>query len=64
MISSSSTGQIVSYTFRLMTLKPGDIIFTGTPEGVILDCPQDRQVWLKAGDQIACRADELRFELV
>ena len=67
MISSSSTGQIVSYTFRLMTLKPGDIIFTGTPEGVILDCPQDRQVWLKAGDQIACRVEklgELRFELV
>ena len=62
-----STGQIVSYTFRLMTLKPGDIIFTGTPEGVILGYPKDRQVWLKAGDQIACRVEklgELRFELV
>jgi 2-keto-4-pentenoate hydratase/2-oxohepta-3-ene-1,7-dioic acid hydratase in catechol pathway len=29
--------------------------------------PKDRQVWLKAGDQIACRVEklgELRFELV
>lgn len=62
-----STGKSVSYTFRLMTLKPGDIIFIGTPEGVILGYPKDRQVWLKAGDQIACRVEklgELRFELV
>jgi len=27
--------QLVSYVSRYMTLKPGDIIFTGTPEGVI-----------------------------
>ena len=30
----------------------------------ILGYPKDRQVWLKAGDQIACRVGELRFELV
>ena len=57
----------MSYTFRLMTLKPGDIIFTGTPEGVILGYAKDRQVWLKSGDKIACRVEtlgELRFELV
>jgi 2-keto-4-pentenoate hydratase/2-oxohepta-3-ene-1,7-dioic acid hydratase in catechol pathway len=57
----------VSYTFRLMTLKPDDIMFTGTPEGVILGYPKDRQVWLKAGDKIACRVEklgELRFELL
>jgi len=62
-----STAQIVSYISRHMTLKPGDIIFTGTPEGVILGFPKDKQVWLKAGDEIACSVEklgELRFELI
>ena len=61
-----NTAQIV-YISRYITLKPGDIIFTGTPEGVILGYPKDRQVWLKAGDKIACSVEklgELRFELV
>jgi 2-keto-4-pentenoate hydratase/2-oxohepta-3-ene-1,7-dioic acid hydratase in catechol pathway len=61
-----STAQIVSYISRHMTLKPGDIIFTGTPEGVILGYPKERQVWLKAGDEISCSVEnlgELRFEL-
>ena len=35
-------------------LRPGDIIFTGTPEGVIQGKPKDKQVWLKPGDKIAC----------
>jgi 2-keto-4-pentenoate hydratase/2-oxohepta-3-ene-1,7-dioic acid hydratase in catechol pathway len=50
-----------------MTLKPGDIIFTGTPEGVILGYPKEKQVWLKAGDKLACSVEklgELRFELI
>ena len=62
-----NAAQIVSYISRLMTLKPGDIIFTGTPEGVILGYPKDRQIWLKAGDKIACSVEklgDLRFELV
>ena len=62
-----NTAQIVSYISRYITLKPGDIIFTGTPEGVILGYPKDGQVWLKAGDKIACSVEklgELRFELV
>ena len=61
-----NTAQIVSYVSQLMTLQPGDIIFTGTPEGVILGYPKDKQVWLKAGDQIACSVQnlgELKFEL-
>jgi 2-keto-4-pentenoate hydratase/2-oxohepta-3-ene-1,7-dioic acid hydratase in catechol pathway len=41
---------IVSYISQHFTLEPGDIIFTGTPEGVILGYPQEEQVWLKAGD--------------
>jgi 2-keto-4-pentenoate hydratase/2-oxohepta-3-ene-1,7-dioic acid hydratase in catechol pathway len=62
-----NTAHVVSYISRHMTLKPGDIIFTGTPEGVILGYPKEKQVWLKAGDKIACRVEklgELRFELV
>ncbi len=59
--------QLISYTAARMTLRPGDIIFTGTPEGVILGRPKDQQVWLKAGYKIACsveRLGELKFELV
>ena len=62
-----NTAQMVSYISRHMTLKPGDIIFTGTPEGVIMGCPRDKQVWLKAGDKISCRVEklgELKFELI
>jgi len=44
--------QIVSYTSKLMTLQPGDIIYTGTPEGVISGYPKDKQVWLKPGDRL------------
>ncbi len=62
-----SSRQLVSYISRYVTLRPGDIIFTGTPEGVILGRPKDKQVWLKAGDKIACSLEklgELKFELV
>ena len=44
--------QVVAYTSRHWALEPGDIIFTGTPHGVIGGKPKDQQVWLKAGDQI------------
>jgi 2-keto-4-pentenoate hydratase/2-oxohepta-3-ene-1,7-dioic acid hydratase in catechol pathway len=59
--------QMVSYISRYITLRPGDIIFTGTPEGVIQGKPKDQQVWLKPGDKIACSLEklgELTFELV
>ncbi len=41
---------IVSYLSKHLTLKAGDIIFTGTPKGVILGQPKNEQVWLKKGD--------------
>jgi 2-keto-4-pentenoate hydratase/2-oxohepta-3-ene-1,7-dioic acid hydratase in catechol pathway len=44
--------KVVSYTSRLFALEPGDIIFTGTPSGVIIGMPKDKQVWLKAGDRV------------
>jgi 2-keto-4-pentenoate hydratase/2-oxohepta-3-ene-1,7-dioic acid hydratase in catechol pathway len=62
----AGTKHIISYVSRHITLRPGDIIFTGTPEGVIQGKPKDKQVWLKAGDKIACSVEklgELKFEL-
>lgn len=61
-----SCAQIIAYASSIFTLKPGDLISTGTPEGVILGKPEAQQVWLKAGDKIACSVEklgELRFEL-
>jgi 2-keto-4-pentenoate hydratase/2-oxohepta-3-ene-1,7-dioic acid hydratase in catechol pathway len=58
--------QIIAYASSIFTLKPGDVFSTGTPEGVILGKPEAEQVWLKAGDKIACSVEkcgELRFEL-
>jgi 2-keto-4-pentenoate hydratase/2-oxohepta-3-ene-1,7-dioic acid hydratase in catechol pathway len=57
---------VVSFASRHMTLEPGDLIFTGTPEGVILGYEKEKQVWLKPGDEIACSVGnlgELRFTL-
>jgi 2-keto-4-pentenoate hydratase/2-oxohepta-3-ene-1,7-dioic acid hydratase in catechol pathway len=51
--------QLVSYTSRYFTLKPGDIIFTGTPEGVISGYPKDKQVWLKPGDKLVTSIEKL-----
>ncbi len=58
---------LVSYVSKVITLRPGDIIYTGTPQGVIQGMPPDKRVWLKAGDKIACSLEklgELKFELV
>jgi len=58
--------QIIAYASSLFTLYPGDVISTGTPEGVILGKPEAQQVWLKAGDRIECSVEkcgELRFTL-
>lgn len=43
---------LISYISRYMTLEPGDVIFTGTPDGVILGQPQGAQKWLGPGDEI------------
>ena len=62
-----NTRQQISYISRVITLMPGDIIFTGTPQGVIQGLPPEKRVWLKPGDKIACSLEklgELRFELV
>jgi 2-keto-4-pentenoate hydratase/2-oxohepta-3-ene-1,7-dioic acid hydratase in catechol pathway len=45
--------KIVSYASAVMTLKPGDLIFTGTPGGVIMGYPEENRVWLKEGDEMS-----------
>jgi 2-keto-4-pentenoate hydratase/2-oxohepta-3-ene-1,7-dioic acid hydratase in catechol pathway len=58
--------KVISYTSKLFALEPGDIIFTGTPSGVIIGMPKEKQVWLKAGDKIESRIEKLgtlKFDL-
>lgn len=51
--------QVIAYVSKHWTLEPGDIIFTGTPHGVIQGMPKEKQVWLKAGDKIESRIEKL-----
>jgi 2-keto-4-pentenoate hydratase/2-oxohepta-3-ene-1,7-dioic acid hydratase in catechol pathway len=53
-----SVQEIVSYASQYMTLDPGDLIITGTPEGVILGMPEPR-TWLKPGDEVAVEVQGL-----
>lgn len=52
-----SVAYLVSYISQYMTLQPGDIILTGTPEGVILGMKE--KVWLKPGDEVTVEVDKL-----
>lgn len=57
---------VIAYVSKHWTLEPGDVIFTGTPQGVILGRAKADQHWLKAGDEVVSRIDklgELRFRL-
>lgn len=49
--------QIISYASRFMTLEPGDLIATGTPEGVILGLPEKN--WLKPGQEVVVEVEGL-----
>ena len=51
--------QLISFASRMMTIKPGDILFTGTPHGVIFGKPKAEQVWLKPGDRVVCSVEKL-----
>ena len=50
-----STAQIVSFVSHIMTLLPGDIIATGTPEGVGMASGN----YLHGGDVLTCRIDRI-----
>jgi 2,4-didehydro-3-deoxy-L-rhamnonate hydrolase len=52
-----SVAELISFLSQGMTLKPGDIIITGTPPGVGM--ARDPQVWLKAGDEVSIEIEGL-----
>lgn len=51
--------EIVSYISQHFTLSPGDIILTGTPEGVVMGYPPERQIYLKDGDVVTIQIEKL-----
>ncbi len=48
-----SCAATVHYISQFLPLSPGDLIFMGTPPGVILGHPKGHRVWLKPGDEVA-----------
>jgi 2-keto-4-pentenoate hydratase/2-oxohepta-3-ene-1,7-dioic acid hydratase in catechol pathway len=52
-----SIPRLLSHLSQLMTLEPGDIVSTGTPEGV--GSARDPRVWLGDGDEIAIESPSL-----
>lgn len=44
---------IIAFLSSYMTLQEGDIIFTGTPSGVVLGKNESKYSWLKPGDTVA-----------
>ncbi|MGH8866836.1 MAG: fumarylacetoacetate hydrolase family protein [Actinomycetes bacterium] len=52
-----SVAELVSDLSQIMTLDPGDVIYTGTPEGVALGMPEPR--WLQPGDEVTCEVEGL-----
>lgn len=51
--------EIISYISQHMTLTPGDIILTGTPEGVIMGYQPENQVYLQPGDVVTVEIEKL-----
>lgn len=54
-----SCAEIISHLSRFITLMPGDLIYTGTPSGVILGMPKEQQVWLTPGDHVEIEIEGL-----
>jgi 2-keto-4-pentenoate hydratase/2-oxohepta-3-ene-1,7-dioic acid hydratase in catechol pathway len=54
-----SVAEIVSYISQHFTLEPGDLILTGTPEGVVLGYPEDQQNYLQPGDVVTVEIEKL-----
>jgi len=52
-----NVAETISYISQYMTLKPGDVISTGTPEGVVLGMKEKN--WLKPGDEVVVEVEGL-----
>ena len=53
--------KLIAYVTSIMTIKPGDILFTGTPQGVVFGekAPPHQRRWLKPGDQVVSEIEGL-----
>jgi 2-keto-4-pentenoate hydratase/2-oxohepta-3-ene-1,7-dioic acid hydratase in catechol pathway len=51
-----SVAEIIAYVSQYFTLKPGDVILTGTPEGVILGMKE--KIWMKPGDVVSVQVGD------
>ncbi|GAB2537785.1 fumarylacetoacetate hydrolase family protein [Gracilibacillus alcaliphilus] len=51
--------EIISYISQHMTLLPGDVILTGTPEGVVLGNTASGRKWLQPGDEMIVEIERL-----
>ncbi len=65
-VQNSNTGnmiftpaEIFSFASKYMRFYPGDLIYTGTPSGVILGKPKGSRVWMKAGDVVTVSIEGL-----
>ena len=65
-VQSSNTDQmifdvyaIVSFASRYLRLEAGDVILTGTPNGVIMGMEAQEQNWLKAGDTVTVTIENI-----
>ena len=47
-----TVAEIIADLSQHFTLLPGDLIFTGTPQGVMHGYPADKKNWLKPGDTV------------
>lgn len=50
-----SVPALVEYLSGILTLEPGDLIFTGTPSGVAVGRPD--KPWLRPGDEVVTRVE-------
>lgn len=53
--------EIISGISRFFTLRPGDVVLTGSPEGIIICYPEEEQaaLWLKDGDVLEVEIEGL-----
>lgn len=52
-----SAAEVVAYLSQVVTIQPGDVIYTGTPPGVGM--ARKPPVWLKTGDVVEVEIDKL-----
>jgi len=52
-----TVAEVIAYASQVMTLSAGDVISTGTPEGVIMG--MDPKVWMKPGDEYVVEVEGL-----